>query len=83
VDAARGPATQSACSAARQHPAGYRLCSHQGRAGKGCVVLFAAGNGNESVDLDGYASYDKVLAVAACNDRGRRSVYSDKGAAVF
>ena len=29
----------------------------KGRGGKGCVVLFAAGNGNESVDNDGYASY--------------------------
>src|SRR5215212_1649473 len=54
-----------------------------GRAGKGCLILFAAGNGNESVDLDGYASYEKVLAVAACNDRGKRSVYSDFGKAVF
>lgn len=55
----------------------------RGRAGKGCVVLFAAGNGNESIDNDGYASYDKVIAVAACNDRGRRSVYSDFGGAVW
>jgi subtilisin family serine protease len=55
----------------------------RGRGGKGCVVLFAAGNGNESVDNDGYASYEKVLAVAACNDRGRRSVYSDFGNAIF
>jgi subtilisin family serine protease len=55
----------------------------QGRGGKGCVIFFAAGNGNESVDLDGYASYGKVLAVAACNDRGKRSVYSDYGKAVF
>ena len=54
-----------------------------GRNGKGCVVLFAAGNGNESVDIDGYASYDKVIAVAACNDRGARSVYSDFGRAVW
>ncbi len=54
-----------------------------GRGGKGCVVLFAAGNGNESVDNDGYASYPKVIAVAACNDRGKRSVYSDFGAAVW
>jgi subtilisin family serine protease len=54
-----------------------------GRGGKGCVVLFAAGNGNESVDNDGYASYEKVVAVAACNDRGTRSVYSDFGAAVW
>jgi hypothetical protein len=54
-----------------------------GRSGLGCVVFFAAGNGNESVDNDGYASYDRVLAVAACNDRGRRSVYSDCGEAIF
>jgi hypothetical protein len=55
----------------------------RGRNGKGCVVFFAAGNGNESVDNDGYASYERVLAVAACNDRGLRSVYSDFGDAVF
>ncbi len=55
----------------------------RGRGGKGCVVFFAAGNGNESVDNDGYASYPKVVAVAACNDRGRRCVYSDFGKAVF
>ncbi len=54
-----------------------------GRGGKGCVVLFAAGNGNEPVDNDGYASYSKVIAVAACNDRGKRSVYSDFGASVW
>jgi subtilisin family serine protease len=54
-----------------------------GRGGKGCVILFAAGNGNEPVDNDGYASYPKVTAVAACNDRGRRSVYSDFGTAVW
>ena len=55
----------------------------RGRDGKGCVVLFAAGNGNESVDNDGYASYGGVLAVAASNDRSVRSVYSDFGDAVF
>lgn len=54
-----------------------------GRGGKGCVVLFAAGNGNEPVDNDGYASFSKVIAVAACNDRGNRSVYSDFGKAVW
>lgn len=58
-------------------------CVTQGRGGKGCVVLFAAGNGNESVELDGYASYEHVIAVAACNDSGRRSVYSDFGASVW
>src|SRR5215203_7097988 len=54
-----------------------------GRGGKGCVVFFAAGNGNEGVEYDGYASYQRVLAVAACNDQNTRSVYSDYGDAVF
>lgn len=54
-----------------------------GRTGKGCVIFFAAGNGNESVDLDGYASYSEVIAVSACNDTGRRSAYSDFGNAVW
>jgi subtilisin-like proprotein convertase family protein len=54
-----------------------------GRGGKGCVLLFAAGNGNELVGNDGYASYEKVIAVAACNDRSRRSVYSDYGDAIW
>jgi subtilisin family serine protease len=70
-----------------QLPASTRLAIDNivanGRGGKGCVVLFAAGNGNESVDNDGYASYAKVIAVAACNDRGTRSVYSDFGTAVW
>jgi subtilisin family serine protease len=54
-----------------------------GRNGKGCVILFAAGNGNESVDNDGYASYEKVIAVAACNDQGKRAAYSDYGKAIW
>ncbi|MBL1199384.1 MAG: S8 family serine peptidase [Nostoc sp. GBBB01] len=56
---------------------------NNGRNGKGCVVLFAAGNGNESVDNDGYASYQNVIAVAACNDYGTRSAYSDFGKAIW
>lgn len=55
----------------------------KGRNGKGCVILFAAGNGNESVDNDGYASYEKVIAVAACNDTGTRAAYSDYGKAIW
>ncbi len=35
------------------------------------------------MENDGYASYDKVIAVAACNDRGTRSVYSDYGESVW
>ena len=56
---------------------------NNGRGGKGCVITWAAGNGNESCDNDGYASYEKVTAVAACNDGGRRSAYSDFGTAVW
>jgi subtilisin family serine protease len=54
-----------------------------GRGGKGCVILFAAGNGNEDVKYDGYASYEKVIAVAACNDTNKRSVYSDFGERIW
>lgn len=56
---------------------------NNGRGGRGCVICWAAGNGNESVSNDGYASHPQVLAVAACNDRGRRSVYSDFGPEIF
>ena len=55
----------------------------QGRSGKGCVIVWAAGNGNEIVDIDGYASHHQVIAVAASNDRGKRSYYSDYGNAVW
>lgn len=54
-----------------------------GRGGLGCVICWAAGNGSESVDNDGYASYEKVIAVAACNDIGTRAAYSDMGAAIW
>ncbi|HNG89491.1 MAG TPA: S8 family serine peptidase, partial [Saprospiraceae bacterium] len=56
---------------------------NKGRKGRGCVILFAAGNGNEDTANDGYASYPGVIAVAACNDRGTRSAYSDFGDAVW
>jgi subtilisin-like proprotein convertase family protein len=35
------------------------------------------------VDNDGYASYSKVIAVTACNDRSTQSVYSDFGTAAW
>lgn len=70
-----------------QLPASTRLAidfvTKKGRNGKGCVVLFAAGNGNEPIENDGYASHEKVIAVTACNDRGTRSVYSDFGKAAW
>lgn len=57
--------------------------TNTGRGGKGCVIFFAAGNGNESISapatLDGYASYNRVIAVGASNDLDVRSGYSDFG----
>jgi subtilisin family serine protease len=50
-----------------------------GRGGKGCVIFWAAGNGNEPIGYDGYASYEKVIAVGACTDQGVRAYYSDYG----
>lgn len=54
-----------------------------GRGGRGCVIAWAAGNGNESVDNDGYASYERVIAVAACNDMSVKAPYSDYGQAIW
>lgn len=55
----------------------------RGREGLGCVIAWAAGNGNESVDNDGYASNEKVIAVAASNDMSTKSAYSDHGDAIW
>jgi len=55
----------------------------KGRKGKGCVILFAAGNGNEDTANDGYSSFPGVIGVAACNDTGKRCVYSDYGKSVW
>ena len=63
--------------------AAIQYCLTNGRQGKGIVVCWAAGNGNESVDLDGYAANPHVVAVAASNDHSQRSWYSDMGRALW
>jgi subtilisin family serine protease len=60
-----------------------RYAATKGRNGKGCIVVFAAGNNNVNCDRDTFASNEYVLAVAACDDRGRRSRYSCFGKSVF
>ncbi len=50
-----------------------------GRGGKGCVVLFAAGNDNKNVDANGYAAYSRVIAVAASTDQDLKAYYSNYG----
>ncbi|MEM8527950.1 MAG: S8/S53 family peptidase [Bacteroidota bacterium] len=49
-----------------------------GRGGKGCVVIFAAGNQNSCVSYPGRLA--NVIAVGAIGPRGQRSYYSNTGA---
>ncbi len=55
-----------------------------GRNGKGILIFFAAGNGNESIDEgsgshDGFAGNPNVFAIGSTNASGKRSSYSDFG----
>ncbi|MFO1439328.1 MAG: S8 family serine peptidase [Verrucomicrobiaceae bacterium] len=57
-----------------------------GRGGKGSIWLWAAGNGGDVQDnsnYDGYANSIYTLSVAALNDSGVRSAYSEPGANVL
>jgi subtilisin-like proprotein convertase family protein len=56
-----------------------------GRQGKGCVYVFAAGNGGEGADsnFNGYANSRFVMAVAASDANGQQLPYSEQGANVF
>lgn len=53
------------------------------RDGKGVLIFFAAGNGNENISdpetFDGFAANPDVIAVGAVNASGVRSAYSDFG----
>ena len=53
-----------------------------GRDGKGIIILFAAGNGNESIEGDGFASNPDVFGIGASNASGKRCSYSDFGASL-
>lgn len=63
-------------------------CARNGRGGKGCVIVFAAGNLNHDIDdpvgltVDGFATHPDVIAVAACTSRDERSDYSNFGQAI-
>lgn len=57
--------------------------AENGRSGKGTVVVFAAGNGNEDVLTDAFAAHPLTIAVAAVNSRGIKSSYSDFGDAIW
>lgn len=50
----------------------------RGRGGRGAVVCVATGN-NHAPRIRFPSSHENVVAVGACNDRGRRSAYSNYG----
>ena len=57
-----------------------------GRGGKGSIWMWAAGNGGDVQDnsnYDGYANSIYTLSIAALNDTGTRSAYSEPGANVL
>ena len=57
-----------------------------GRGGLGTIYVFAAGNGLDLLDnsnYDGYANSPHVIAVAAINDFGFQSWYSEPGANII
>ena len=53
----------------------------RGRGGRGSVVCVATGNDGES-RIGFPSTHDKAIAVGACNDRGRRSSYSNYGTGI-
>lgn len=57
--------------------------AREGRAGKGSLVFFAGGNGNEKLSSDQYASHPKVMAIGSCNRHKKKSVFSDYGKPLF
>ncbi|NOX43496.1 MAG: S8 family serine peptidase [Gammaproteobacteria bacterium] len=59
-----------------------------GRNGKGTIYVWAAGNGAigreiDNANYDGNANHRGVIAVAAVNDQGTKSSYSERGANVL
>jgi subtilisin family serine protease len=58
-------------------------CLTHGRNGKGCVIIFSAGNDGSDLALNGYASHPGVIAVGACNCHGKHPSYSGWGDALW
>lgn len=54
-----------------------------GREGKGCVVVVAAGNDGGDLSFNEYAGHPGVITVGACNSLGRHASYSNRGDALW
>ncbi len=62
-------------------------CATEGRNGKGCVVVFAAGNDGKSINdlpdrFNGFAVHPQVLAVSACTSTDNYDKRSSHGAEI-
>ncbi|MCA9442686.1 MAG: S8 family serine peptidase [Candidatus Omnitrophica bacterium] len=58
---------------------GLEQLINNGRDGKGCVVLFAAGNSRVDISVDELNGHPDVISVAASNNLAKRSYYSSYG----
>lgn len=72
----------------KMHGIIHKASTEGRRNGKGCVILFAAGNENRPLDgvtddgqisVQGFAIHPDVIAVGASNSRDERSSYSNHG----
>ena len=59
------------------------ICVTYGRNQRGIPIFFAAGNGYEPLNLDGYGNHQQVIAVAACTNENEKAWYSDYGKNVW
>lgn len=75
-----GPAAAAPLAASTK--AAIDDCNRFGRGGLGMVIFFAAGNSGTDNSGNGYASYEGVIGVSACNDQGVLSSYSSFGTSV-
>jgi subtilisin family serine protease len=58
-------------------------CLARGRAGRGSILVFAAGNEGSDLALNPYARHPGVIAVGACNCHGKHPSYSSWGEALW
>ncbi len=64
----------------------FESAAENGRSGLGCIFVWAGGNGKDNGDdsnFDGYANNRYTIAVAASNDFGMQSFYSENGANIL
>lgn len=78
-----GPAAGTPCPLPTATRLAIRYCLQHGRGGKGTPIFWAAGNGAEALDGDGYAANPDVMAIGACSERGLATPYGNYGAGLF